>query len=201
MKFINNNLKVVIAFVLGLIISGIGVYAITINSTQIVYVDGNNNETTVKAALDNVYNNLDTKMMLNTFGTTQYASSQGDRIANRTATKEITKGKYIVVDNKAYNWMAENATWPAEQGSNITNTRYNNLSCTSGNCVINHIGRYYNRVLPSTKYLNLYHQIASFTYVYYVEIKENTDTISAYVNDGANSSLSQTETLIIIPIN
>ena len=51
-----NKFQIIIAFILGLIVSGITVYALgEINASQITYVDSNNQEKTVDTVLDDLY--------------------------------------------------------------------------------------------------------------------------------------------------
>lgn len=200
MKIFKNRIFLVV--LTAIVFTGVGVIAAnTINASQVVYTNRSNEDVPLKSALDNVYNNLDTKIALNTFGDPQYATSYGNRIADRTVTTEITKGKYIVVDYKGYNWSTAATTWPSEHNANLTNSTYDNLACASGNCTITNLARYYNRVRPSNKYNSEYLQLSIMTYAYYVEIREDTDTISAACKPTAYNNNAQTETLMIIPIN
>ena len=56
-KFIKNNIKVLVAFILGVLVSGIGVYAVTVASSSVSYSNATSGSTstTVKEALDELY--------------------------------------------------------------------------------------------------------------------------------------------------
>lgn len=183
-------------------INGTALAVSGINANQVSYTDINNQETTVNLALDNLYNNLDSRIIMNTFGEAQYATSYGDRIANRTATINLNKGKYLLIDTKAFDFYATGTNYPsAYENANNSGLNYKNLSCSSSNCTINYLGGYYNRVRSSSSSNLGYQHVVGFTITYYVEIKENNDTISAYINDGVTTYNGEYETLIAIPIN
>lgn len=201
MKILKNSM---FTFILGAIIfSTITALAISgINANQITYTDKNNTDTTVNLALDKLYNNLDSRIIMNTFGEAQYATSYGDRIANRTATINLNKGKYLLIDTKAFDFYHTDTIYPsAYENTNNSGLNYKNLSCSSSNCTINYLGGYYNRVRSSSSSDLGYQHVVGFTITYYVEIKENNDTISAYINDGVTTYNGEYETLIAIPIN
>ena len=63
-KIIKNNIKVIIAFIAGIIISGAGVYAVTVASSAVSYDNTSSgaSATTVKAALDELYTMAKTKI-------------------------------------------------------------------------------------------------------------------------------------------
>ena len=56
-KLIKNNIKVLVAFILGVLVSGIGVYAVTVASSSVSYSNATSGSTstTVKEALDELY--------------------------------------------------------------------------------------------------------------------------------------------------
>ena len=60
-KLIKNNMKIITAFILGLLVSGICAYAITVSSDDISYGD-----VTVKDALDDLYQARDNSLSVNT---------------------------------------------------------------------------------------------------------------------------------------
>ena len=189
----------ILMFILGFMIaSSIGAYAtIKMQASEVKYKNQN-----VETALNYVYANLDTKKILNSFGSPIYATSQGERIKPRTVTMQIPKGKYIVFDYKGHNWRINTTTYPSDYNPNPNNSGYKNLACESNNCVINNLSSYYNRVLPAADASNYYNQMLAQAFIYFVEIKEDTDTLSASENDASNASIySQFDTLIAIPIN
>ena len=56
-KLVKNNIKVLVAFILGVLVSGIGVYAVTVASSSVSYSNptSGSTSTTVKEALDELY--------------------------------------------------------------------------------------------------------------------------------------------------
>ena len=141
-------------------------------------------------------------MILNTFWTPLYATSQGNKIIPRSVSLEVPKGKYIVVDYKGHNWRVSETTWPSSYGSNPNNADYKNLKCSSNNCVIRELASYWNRIRPTKDSSNLYNQLINETFTYYVEIEENSDTLISTHNDGStNTNMSQYITIIAIPIS
>ena len=195
----------IFTFIIGAIIfSSITAIAVTqINANQVSYTDSNNREIKLDKALDEVYANLDTKKVLNSFGTTQYATSQGSKIAPRNVSLQLTKGKYIVFDYKGHNWRTTATTYQSTFGAiENASTSYKNLACESNSCIINDISGYANMIMPAKDSSNYYNQLIVEAFVYYVEIKEVIDTLSASENaGGADNYMSQFDTLIAIPIN
>lgn len=189
----------ILMFILGFMIaSSIGAYAtIKMQASEVKYKNQN-----VETALNYVYANLDTKKILNSFGSPIYATSQGERIKPRTVTMQIPKGKYIVFDYKGHNWRVNTTTYPSGYGTTSINNSYKNLACESNNCIINNLTGYWNRIMPSLDSSNYYNQIVVESFAYYVEITEDTDTLSAREDDGSPAStMSQFDTIVAIPIN
>ncbi len=181
-------------FILGGIVFGtIGVFASNIFASQVTY-----NDTTVDLALDNVYTNLNTKMAMNTFGTSQYAYSQGNFIANRTVTlSNLSKGKYILIStiSSAYSTSSN----PEELHTEFT---ANNLGCTSGNCVLHYINGFQNRKSATGEVKSGYKINNYIGYnFYYLEVLEDTDTVTYMFNDtSASNSNVRILTLAATPI-
>ena len=74
-KILIGNIKIVVAFVLGVIISGLGVYAATVASSSVSYsnTSSGSSATTVKDALDELYTKATTWINPNNnFGTPTY---------------------------------------------------------------------------------------------------------------------------------
>ena len=192
----------IFTFIIGAIIfSSITAIAVTqINANQVSYTDSNNREIKLDKALDEVYANLGTKMAINTFGTALINSSYGDRIANRTASQQLPKGKYIVVDLKGINFQSN--VHPTNVGEAPSDINYKNLSCSNSNsCVISLITSYYGLIRATELSNSYYDHNVYFAYVYYVEVVDNTTTISSYINDGVTTFNPEYDTIIAIPIN
>ena len=117
-KVLLGNTKAVIAFVLGILISGVTVYAATsISSSQVTYTG--NSQTTVQGALDTLYTKANNMVPIdpNTFQTntakTVYASS---------------KGVCIKRNNKLNCFKINN--WAEEQ--NHAQQVFSDINCTGG---------------------------------------------------------------------
>lgn len=186
-----NNIKIIIAFVLGLIISAVGVYAI--NANNITY-----NDTTLDKALDEVYANLDTKKVLNSFGTVQYGTSQGTAKNSRTASLELSKGKYIVATNSILTWN-DKTSYTSSHG---LYTDPWNIYCTSANCIVRRLSSYHNQP-KATEAVGGYYSITSaVTSLYYLEVNNDNDTIKLTGSAGSDyNSGVHAVTLEALPIN
>ncbi len=185
-------------FILGIILSGVTVYAVSYNANQIDFKPSNTdwNVSKVDKALDYLYDKANDKIVLNTFGTAIYETSQGDMINSRSVTKQLGEGKYLIAVNYGNSWWNTNSN----SASGVTTTYP--LICSSNNCDITLLSGYFNRIQPSTKTIDRYLYQHDFISVYYVVIKNNDDRISITVNDGWSSTNDgQYVTMTIIPIN
>ena len=111
-----NNIKIMIAFVLGaLIFGGIGVYAaIKIQADEIGYKDG-----TVEAALNDLYDKADGKL-----GQTYSSFNFGhERLTNMSTTiNQLPKGKYLCYANySAASRIADEANYESSGNSTVIN--------------------------------------------------------------------------------
>lgn len=167
--------KVLLIIVITAIISTISTVIADsiINSNKVTY-----NDTTLDRALDSVYSNLNTITGINNFGTVSYATSQGTPQKTRTLTKEITKGKYIILTIANEGWDDPGSYAATSEVSNIKK-----LSCESNNCDIRVITGYHNQP-KATGAITTYYKTMMYTTVtaYYVDIKEDTDIISTYAS-------------------
>lgn len=178
-------------FVLGLIIAGsIGVYA-TMAASSITY-----NNTTVDLALDDLYNNLDSKMVLNTFGTPLYTYSQGDRLASRTVSlSNLSVGKYLVFYSVGTGYTGGSPTYGEQLSTG-------SFSCTSSNCDISILSGYHTAQKASTPIsgTSAYISVDARTNVAIVNIREDNDTLNLVLTATANSKVAQTAYIGAIPI-
>lgn len=163
-----------------------------INSDRVTYRD-----TTLDRALDNVYSNLNTITGINSFGTVSYATSQGTPLLRRELTKEITKGKYIVLAVNSEAWD-DPGTYPIAYGVSNLFT----LSCQSGNCDVRKIGGYHNQPKATDPIVTYYRMMMTTSAVaYYIDIKEDTDVILTYAEASKTySEGAQALTFHVIPI-
>ena len=184
-------------FILGMfVMAGIGYSVYALNASQIEY-----NNTNVESALDNIYSNLNSKILLSTFGTPKYAVSGGDQVSSRTVTlNNLAKGKYLIVKtiSSAYASTAN----PDEISAELSLGGTGLLVCASSNCTSRVIGGYESRKQASTPITGSYKENNYVAYsLIYVEIKENTDSISYTMSDATNNKAVRTIGLGAIPIN
>ena len=94
MKFIKENLKIVIALVIGIIISGVTVYAVT--SSTVVFEPQNNswNVDTVSDALNDLYNHTDPALTPVLLWTNPNPTSA---FAAQTIEMDLSEYKYVIV--------------------------------------------------------------------------------------------------------
>lgn len=166
------------------------------------YTPKNNNWNVdnVESALNDLYTN---RINQNSFGTTRYASSVGDRIGKRTTTLEgLSKGKYIISVVRGTNWHNYATDWPTLATSDFDwGEAYDNLSCnTSSNCTIKKLGKYVTRVRPSAMYSG-YQHYSAFNSMYYLEVKNSSVDLSSYMDEGADSTAGTSIFIVAVPIN
>ncbi len=170
--------KYIIGFIVGILVSSIGVYAIT--ASEIDYKD-----TKLDQALNNIYSNLDSKIVLNTFGTPQV-----DELLTTTASTSgnvnvsLTKGKYLML-------VSYNRAWVSTSKYNESFGSSRNVTCQSNNCVITNLtAKAYNKS-GTTKRDTIYVVTQTKAELYYIDVKEDNDTIVLpYTSGGSlNSSV------------
>ena len=158
--------------------------------------------TTVATALDNIYDSLDTRKILNNFGTPIYSYAQGDFSTTNTVTlNNLSKGKYLVIKtNTSAFGTTSNADEVHEAGTIGDN---NGLECSSSNCIIKSIGAYESSKRASTAVTGSIRVNDSLSYaLLVVEIKEESDSISFTENDGSASNKAvRLLSLCAIPID
>lgn len=137
-----NNLKIITAFVIGILVSGIGVYATnTYLAKDVIYKNSN-----VEDALDNLYNKLSSE------DKTIFVNSEyyDQRKSSNTVSIDLEKGKYIC--NAIYIQGTSNTAVPSKYGSTET------VDYTINDCeVLNKSAKYqYGKsVLNSNNYIGV----------------------------------------------
>lgn len=197
MKFIRDNIKIITAFIMGMIISGFTVYAVTISSVNVEYDNSKSGLTSnnVEEAINELYGSASNKMAINTFGNALYAESMGARIANRSTSLQLSRGRYIV-------------TASHETGSAITSRSASssiagevlNLNCNSCNKLLIS-GRHKNATATAQAYSGYYLSANNIILNYFIEVLSDSDTISISYNVSANNKIGQSIALQAIPIN
>ena len=93
-KIIKNNIKVIIAFIAGIIISGAGVYAVTVASSAVSYDNTSSgaSATTVKAALDELYKKAIENINVNDVN---FGMKSEDYVTGDCTAPPFNEGDYI----------------------------------------------------------------------------------------------------------
>lgn len=185
MKFLKKNIRLFIGIIIGMLITGGVVYAVT-SASDIGYTRTGTNITNVQEALNDLYsktNNL-------TFGNAIHSETLSNLPdTTRTQQLEITKGKYLVI-------VKDDAAWYQSNINSISEPTLT-ISCASNNCVLNNI---YKVGYSHTNNGNI--RLTTAMNIYYAEIKEDTDTISYSYNFGASAGTEPKQvSLHAIPIN
>lgn len=190
MKFIRDNIKIITAFIMGMIISGFTVYAVTISSVNVEYDNSKSGLTSnnVEEAINELYGSASKKMAINTFGEAMYAESMGKKTNGRGTSLNLTKGKYIITASNEY----------AGGNTSITNTAYyqdSGLNPSCSNCNIVFLsGRHKNCKGNS-------HNSDDIIMNFFVEVFGENDTFSIYYTTSNESSVAHAVGLQAIPIN
>ena len=97
MKFLKNNLKAIITFLIGVILAGGIVYAAT-SANQVTYTISKNAQVqTVADALNDLYANYNSHNNLTVFSKNSISNTAS---TNRTTTINLPKGKYLLLANE-----------------------------------------------------------------------------------------------------
>ena len=193
----------IFTFILGGILFGsiTGVVAYSYSSNDISYTpkDTNWNVDNVGSAIDDLYNN---RISENAFGTVLYSSSQGDKIGKRSTSLNVSKGKYIIAAVKGTNWCSSESSWPNLNTSEFNlGSDYENLSCNNAdNCTIKQLGKYWNRIRPSSMSSCGYTHYSVMSYLYYVDVKSSSENVLSYITEDAYTYSGTSVTIIAIPV-
>ena len=167
MDFIKNNIKVTVAFCLGVLCSGITVYAASYLAKDISFVPSNNEwkvsnvEEAINDLYDNSYNFSNPSILFNVSGGTN---------TKRTASVNVEKGTYLVFAN--IDQLASSSTVL----SNSISDYVIDLSYVNGNCK-NLSGKRINSAATSS-FISQYLVLYDWYSVFLCEFDED-DTLSA----------------------
>ena len=174
--------KYIIGFIVGIIISGIGVYAIT--ASEVTYHD-----TTIDQALDNLYNNIG-KIDLSklTFSANSY---QGTKTQGVKTSKTLNKGNYIIIGIEAFPSPVDsyNETSVNENGSTP------GINQTSDICQV--LGRRRVDNVPTIKYNNQYERLYLHTRIWKCSFENDNNTVEIIENVMGASSNNLPLTMMI----
>ena len=173
----------IFTFILGGILFGsiTGVVAYSYSSNDISYTpkDTNWNVDNVGSAIDDLYNN---RISENAFGTVLYSSSQGDKIGKRSTSLNVSNNN---LNTSEFNLGSD----------------YENLSCNNAdNCTIKQLGKYWNRIRPSSMSSCGYTHYSVMSYLYYVDVKSSSENVLSYITEDAYTYSGTSVTIIAIPV-
>lgn len=196
----NGNIKFILGVLVGILISGITVYAVNISSSNVEYDNTNSGlqSNNVEGAINELYQGVSAKLPINTFNSALYKETLTTRTTAPTdTTLDLSKGKYIVV-------LVNNTLFTPSANNNRVESQSIGLSCTSNNCIINLLSNRYFVKSGTSKYTtNNY--IASNLWVstYYIQINEETDVIHNYFAGSASTltTIPHIYSIQAIPIN
>lgn len=186
----------IFAFILGAIMfSCISVYAtIKIQASEIGYIDKNNNEITVEAALNSLYTLAEAKQII--FGTPIYKNirSTSSTTAKTLSFSDVTKGNYIVVVSENYAWTSTTAY------DNAIDTA-SSISCSNNNCTSSSLlGKELHKsgtVKKDDYYVNEKNKL----YIYRLETKDTTNVSIQYVNSLDGTKYPSSVHAVLVPIS
>ena len=129
MKMVTKNIKVIIAFVIGLIISGVSTYALTVASKDVTY-----NNTNVESAINDLYSKVSSGK-LNGLVMPQYTnySSSSTNFGNKTTLWTNNTGKDITLYYQGVSLIAGNAANPEGYFQTTDGTILYTFNWASGN--------------------------------------------------------------------
>lgn len=165
MKFIKNNLKVIIGFIMGIILaSSITVYAYSYIASDVKYTD----EKSVSDALNELYQKINNNLE---FGEISFETYKGDR-KNITVTKKINSGKYLVAISRTLG-----GTDSTSFSDEVDEDNSSELICDK-NCNIKKLSNKQIYNTSSSKTNNRYTYYNNFLGLYEITVNEDDTTIT-----------------------
>lgn len=170
MNFVKKNYKLIIGTIIGIIlISGISVYATSqYLASQVTYRDGK----TVEEALNELYNKGNADINKDNI---YFSENYGSNTASKTTSLNLTKGKYIVFISFGQSWLME--TIPSNYNTTIDESDLIEISSQSNNCNIVAL-KGFKRAQSGSKEGSIYTIDRLCTRTYYIDVKEDSDTIT-----------------------
>ena len=155
--FFKNNIKFFAGMLVGLVISSISVYALTIASKDVSYDNtiSGIEKTNVQDAIDELYTKLSNqKLKLSDF-TVKTSWSAGTRLAPRTSSIQLDPGQYLVFATSHHTLITSTKNQP----ENSTTVATPSVTGDNGECSdVNQIRQLApaTAVITESKYLNTY---------------------------------------------
>lgn len=196
MKIYRSNVYfLLLGLVIGSLLSGITVYAVTISSSNVLYDNTNSGiqSTNVEDAIDELYKDASGKLALNTFGDPSYAENYGN-LQPRNNQITLNKGKYLIIESIGHSSFYSN---------NVSVVRLNETNITCADCVVQKLSGKYYEIHAQNKYsgVNGYLTTECNTYLYYVDVLNDNVTISHSFGWGNYAHFPAYLYLQAIPIN
>ena len=187
----------IFSFIFGLIVMACIGVVYAINADQIEYGTG-----TLEDALDELYSKSDEKIIMNTFGETQYSASYGNATTSQTGSLTLDKGKYLIVVGKgdAYNASASTGT----TGKSLSDVV---IDCSDNCSSITALYGYYNIVKGTSSAVTTTTTFSSafaYSYLYYIEVLNDNSVITATHNYAGTVEKNRVGSYIVlaaVPIN
>ena len=197
MKSIKNNIKLFAGIIIGILISGVTVYAVNISSSNIEYDNTNSGltSTNVESAINELYKDASGKLAMNTFGEAIYAQKLGSKYGDQSVSRSLDKGKYIIIADYS---------WGSSSGDNHNQILDCNrdLVCSSSNCVINKLsGKSYLKSGDETYNGSSRFAVWTCAASFYVDIINDVDTIGIQQTETAWNAAPVVNAIQAIPIN
>lgn len=187
----------IVGIIIGIIASGITVYAVNVSSNNVEYDNTNSGlqSNNVEGAINELYKGASEKLAMNTFGESLIAQTQTYQHTT-SVSLNLTKGKYLLL-------LSYGVGSHGPKAANSTTRISPQISCSSNNCVQSVLSGFssysYGAAAYKTSNGYLFNNINSA--LLYVDVIDENDTIIFNYNPGTNNYCSLVLTLQAIPVN
>lgn len=170
-----NILLIIIGIIIGSGLTGVIAYSYDAKSVGYVPKDNTWNIDNVESAINDLYSSRNSTL---SFASNDYSEYVGNRKSDNIVSKELTKGRYLVL------LVNTNCTQPNEKNRRINN-EIESIPIYCNNCTINKtVAPRDISITTGTSYNSSAYLATNLNYgLFYVEIKDDTDTISYNSND------------------
>ena len=195
-RFLEKNKKIILGILIGILFSGVGVYAATTYlASDVTYTPSNKdwNVDNVKNALDDLYSKNDDTI---SFGTPIQSSSQGPRIATRTTSITLNKGKYIV------SAIISGSSMNSSSASSSDTTTKFEILCDSNSCNYISLSNFLSSASATTQLCSGggYNNVNIVNSLYYIEILKDNTVLTGTKSTSEWNAVTSSAILQAIPI-
>lgn len=183
MKFLKNNVKLIIGFIVGVILaSSISVYAYSYLASDVQYT----NEKSVENALNDLYEKINEPLINKIDFSTSRTYYMGNRKEGQTKSITLSKGNYIISVVNAHAW-ASGSTF--NKNGVISSSASSWITVTNGTCEF--LTGYYVQPTATNKTDDTKY-VSQYTYSNLYKCTLTSDgTISFTTNDGTYNDCTQ----------